>query len=89
MDTVLEKNLKETATMILARWKTAAYKSSSASRKLAEVLGEMEASTTPITVEDFKPKRQTLKGGRLVGKRGKWTSASNGFRLNIRPLGSK
>ena len=54
-DAVSEKNLKETAPMILARWKTAANKSSSASRKLAEVLGEMEASATPGTEEDFKP----------------------------------
>ena len=28
-DAVFEKNLRETAPMILARWKTAAYKSSS------------------------------------------------------------
>ena len=53
-DSVSEKNLKETAPMILARWKTAAYKSSSASRKLAKVLREMKASTTPGTEEDSK-----------------------------------
>ena len=53
-DSVSEKNLKETAPMILARWKTAAYKSSSASRKLIQVLREMKASTTPGTEDDFK-----------------------------------
>ena len=37
-DAVSEKNLKETASMILARWKTAAYMGSSAPRKLAEVM---------------------------------------------------
>ena len=37
-DAVSEKNLKETAAMILARWKTVAYKGSSAPRKLAEVI---------------------------------------------------
>ena len=46
-DAVSEKNLKKTAFMILARWKTAACKSGSASRKLTEVLRKMEASTTP------------------------------------------
>ena len=38
VDAVSVKNLKETAPMILARGKTAAYKSSSALRRLAEVL---------------------------------------------------
>ena len=51
-DAVSEKNLKETAPIILARWKTAAYKSSLARMKLAEVL--REASTTPGVEEYFK-----------------------------------
>ena len=51
-DAVSEKNLKETAPIILARWKTAAYKISLARRKLAEVL--REASTTPGVEEYFK-----------------------------------
>ena len=80
-DAVSEKNLKETAPKILARWKTAAYKSRSASLKLAEVLRERRRTSNP--------KRQTRKGVRLVDKHGKWTSARNGFRLNTRPLGSK
>ena len=36
-DAVSEKNLRETAPMVLARWKTAAYKSSYEPRKLLEV----------------------------------------------------
>ena len=40
-DAVSEKNLKEAALMILARWKTAAYKGSSAPRKLGEVMKGM------------------------------------------------
>ena len=42
VDAVSEKNLRETAPMILARWKTAAYKSSSEPRRLAEVVKEIE-----------------------------------------------
>ena len=37
-DAFSENNLRETAPMILVRWKTAAYKSSSEPRKLAEVV---------------------------------------------------
>ena len=62
-DVVSEKNLKETAPMILARGKTAAYKSSSAPRRLAEVLGEMEASMTSRTEDDFKPQKANVKRG--------------------------
>ena len=54
-DAVSEKNLKETAPMILARWKTAAYKGSSETRKLAEVMKAMEVSTSSTTEEDFRP----------------------------------
>ena len=54
--------------MILARWKTAVYKSSSASRKLAELLGKMEASTTPGTEEDFKPQKANAKRGSTSGQ---------------------
>ena len=50
-DAVSEKNLRENAPMILARWKTAAYKSSSEPRKLAEVVKEMEVSTSLATEE--------------------------------------
>ena len=67
-DAVSDKNLKEMAPMILARWKTVAYKSSSISRKLAEVLREMEASTTPGTEEDFKPQKANAKRGSISGQ---------------------
>ena len=67
-DAVSEKNLKETATMILARLKTENYKSSSAPRKLSEVLREMEASTTPGTEDDFKPQKANTKRGSTSGE---------------------
>ena len=67
-DAVSEKNLKETASMILARGKTAAYKSSSAPRMLAKVLWEMEASTNPGAKEDFKPQKANAKRGSTSGQ---------------------
>ena len=54
-DAVSEKNLKEMTPMVLARWKTAAYKGGSAARRLTEALVEVEASTAPGKEEDFKP----------------------------------
>ena len=57
VDAVSEKNLRETAHMILARWKTAAYKSSSEPRRLAEIVKEIEVSTSLVTEEDFKPQK--------------------------------
>ena len=56
-DAVSEKNLRETAPMVLARWTTAAYKSSYEPRKLLEVETEMEIPTSSTTEEDFKPQR--------------------------------
>ena len=70
-EAVLENNLKETAPMALARWKTAAYKSNSAARRLAEMLVEMEASTTPRKEEDFKPQRANAKAVPPVDRCGK------------------
>ena len=67
-DAISEKNLKETAPMILAQRKTAAYKSSSAPKRLAEVLGEMGASTTSGTEDDFKPQKTTVKSGSTSGQ---------------------
>ena len=49
--------------MILARGKTAAYKSNSAPKRLAEVLGEVEASASPGTEDDFKPQKTNTKRG--------------------------
>ena len=56
-DAVSDKNMRETAPMVLARWKTAAYKSSYEPRKLLEVKREMEVPTNSTTEEDFKPQR--------------------------------
>ena len=67
-DAVSEKNLRETAPMILARWKTAAYKSSyEPPRKLLEVEREMEIPTSSTTEEDFKPQRTKMKRGSTSG----------------------
>ena len=62
-DAVSEKNLKETAPMILARLKTAAYKDSSAPRKLAEVTKGMEVSTSSATEEDFRHQKANTERG--------------------------
>ena len=66
-DAVSEKNLRETAPMVLARWK-AAYKSSYEPRKLLEVEREMEIPTSSTTEEDFKPKRTKMKRGSTSGQ---------------------
>ena len=62
-DAVSEKILKEMAPMVLARWKTAICKGSSATRRLVEVLVKIEASTTPGPEEDFKPHKANAKWG--------------------------
>ena len=67
-DAISEKNLRETAPMVLARWKTAAYKSSSEPRKLAEVEKEMEVSTNLATEEDFRPQKTNTKRGSTNGQ---------------------
>ena len=88
VDAVSVKTLKETVPMILARLKTAAYKSSSAPRKLAEVLRENEASTGMEEV--YKPQKANPKTGLTSGQtwEERQTSARSGFRRNTRPLGS-
>ena len=68
VDAVSEKNLRETAPMILARWKTAAYMSSSEPRRLAEVVKEIEVSTSLATEEDFKPQKAGSKKGSTNGQ---------------------
>ena len=68
VDAVSEKNLRETAPMILARWKTTAYKSSSGPRRLTEVANEIEASTSLVTEEDFKPQKAGSKKGSTSGQ---------------------
>ena len=67
-DAVLERKLRETASMILARWKTAAYKSSYEPRKLLDVEKEMEIPTSSTTEEDFKPQRIKMKRGSTSGQ---------------------
>ena len=62
-DAVSEKNLRETAPMVLARWKTAAYKGSFEPRKMAEVEKEMEVSTSLATEGDFRPQKTNTKNG--------------------------
>ena len=67
-DAVSEKNLRETAPMVLARWKTAACKSSYEPRKLLEVERKMEVPTNSTTEEDFKPQRTKMKRGSTSGQ---------------------
>ena len=54
--------------MVLARCKTAAYKSSSYEpRKLLEIEREMEVPTNSTTEEDFKSQRTKMKRGSTSG----------------------
>ena len=62
--------MRQTAPMILDRWKTAAYKNNSTSKRLTEVKRcrvEMEATPGSCTEEDFKPQRVKTKRGWQVG----------------------
>ena len=68
VDAVSEKNLRETAPMILARWKTAAYKSGSEPTRLTEIVKELEVSTSLVTEEDFKPQKAGSKKGSTSGQ---------------------
>ena len=68
VDAVSEKNLRETAPMIFARWKTVAYKGSSEPRKLAEIVKEIEVSTSLVTEADFKPQKTGSKKGSTNGQ---------------------
>ena len=54
--------------MILARWKTAAYKSSSEPRRLAEVVEEIEVSTNLVTEEDPKHQKAGSRKGSTNGQ---------------------
>ena len=68
VDAVSEKNLRETASMILARWKTTAYKGSFEPRRLAEIVKEIEVSSSLATDEDFKPQKTGSKKGSTNGQ---------------------
>ena len=67
-DAVFERNLRETAPMVLARYKTAAYKSSAEPRKPLEVEKEMEVSTNSTSEEDLRPQNSNMKRGSTSGQ---------------------
>ena len=67
-DAVSEKNLREKVPMVLARWKTAAYKSSYEPRKLLDVEREIEIPTSSTTEEDFKTQRTKIKRSSTSGQ---------------------
>ena len=54
--------------MVLARWKTTAYKGSSELRRLAEVVKEIEVSTSLATEGDFRPQKASSKKGSANGQ---------------------
>ena len=54
--------------MVLARWKTAAYKSGSEPRKLPELEKEMEVSASLTTEEDCRPQKTNTKRGSTSGQ---------------------
>ena len=60
--------MNETAPMILTRWKAAAYKDNSTSRRLAEVGAEMEATPGSTTEEVFKSQWVKTKSGSTSGQ---------------------
>ena len=68
VDAVSEGNLRETAPMVLARCKTAAYKSNTELRRPLEVKREIEASTSSTSEEDFKHQKTNVKRGSTNGQ---------------------
>ena len=68
VEAVSGKSLKETAPIVLARWKTTTYKGNSGTRKLAEILIEMENVTSPGTEEEFKTQKANAKKGSISGQ---------------------
>ena len=68
VDAVSEGNLRETASMVLARCKTAAYKSNTELRRPLEVEREIEAPTSSTSEEDFKPQKVNVKRGSTNGQ---------------------
>ena len=62
-DAVSERNLRETAPMVLARWKT-----TEEPRRLAEVVKEMEVPTSLATEKDFRPQKASTKRGSTNGQ---------------------
>ena len=71
VEAVSGKNLKKTAPIVLARWERTVFKDNSVTRKLAEVVTEMENTTNPGTEKDIKPQKANVKKGEREDKRGK------------------
>ena len=67
-DAVSERNLKETAPMVLARCKTAAYKSNTELRRPLEVEREIEVCTSSTSEEDFRPQKTNVRRGSTSGQ---------------------
>ena len=67
-DAVSEGKLRETAPMVLARCKTAAYKSNTELRRPLEVEKEIEVSTSSTSEEDFRPKKTNVRRGSTNGQ---------------------
>ena len=88
-DAISERNLRETAPMVVARCKTAAYKSNTELRRPLEVEKEMEVPTNLTSEEDFRPQKTNVRRSSTSGQHGKWMSAKNGSQKSTRPLGSK
>ena len=88
-DAVSERKLRETAPMVLARWKTAAYKSSYEPRKVLDVEKEMEIPTSSTTEEDFKPQRIKLKRGSTSGQTWEVDVGKEWAQMNTRLPGSR
>ena len=90
VDAVSVGNLRETAPMVLARCKTAAYKSNTELRRPLEVERKIEASISSTSEEDFKPQKVNVKRGSTDGQTGEVdVGARNGSRRDTRPRGSK
>ena len=67
-DAVSERNLRETAPMVLARCKTAACKSNAELRRPLEVEKEMEVAINSISEENFRPQKTNMKRGSTSGQ---------------------
>ena len=68
VEAVSGKSLMEMVPTVLARWKTTTYKGNSVTRKLAEILTEIENATFLGTEEDFKPQKANAKRGSISGQ---------------------
>ena len=62
-EAVSEANLKEISPMVLARWKSAAYRGNSTSRKMMDVAADVEdrPDPEPVTEKNFRSQRVKIK----------------------------